>query len=281
MDEGQRFSLLYLDRSRTLKDSQRFRNRLAAFYSKSLNNYRDKIIEAIHLEIGAEIRIGPGGYMLSDFIKKAESRDILDSITVIYSVINRHASSMLAEKWKEFVQKALFEENLGYRLDNKCGVHYFVDEEFERNRFSTLSVLENPIYNSSRAAYDMTYQYLDNNPIDTKGAVRSIFESIEILVKQMVSTNNLNKRIVENALKEKCLEAYANDETARKVISQMFDGFAQWVNAIHNYRHGQSDMEPVAPPVNVAIYIISSGTGFLRWLIEINNELERNKLIKN
>jgi len=178
-------------------------------------------------------------------------------------------------EWKQFVERALSEENMGYRLDKNCGVHFFVDEEFERNRFSTLSALDNQRYNASRAAYDMAYQYLDNDPIDTKGAVRSIFESIEILVKQMVPTKNLNKWIVENTLKEKCLGAYENDETAKKIIVQMFDGFAQWVDALHNYRHGQPDQEPVAPPVNVAIYIISSGTSFLRWLIEINNRLEK------
>jgi len=31
MEVGKRFSLLYLDRSKTLRDSTRFRNRLAAF----------------------------------------------------------------------------------------------------------------------------------------------------------------------------------------------------------------------------------------------------------
>lgn len=278
MNEGQRFSLLYLDPSKTLKDSQRFSNRLAAFYQNFLRDYGTIIIEAIRLEIGAEVPIGRSGhgYNVSDFFKKAELRDILDSIAVFYNTIIRSGSSKLAAEWRGFVQKAISEENLGYRLDNKCGVHYFVDEEFERNRFSTLSYLENPRYNASRDAYDMAYQYLDNDPVDTKGAVRSIFESIEILVKQMVSTKNLNKWIIENTLKEKCLMVYANDETAKKVISQMFDSFAQWVDAIHNYRHGQPDMEPVAPPLNVAVYIISSGTSFLRWLIEINNELEKN-----
>ncbi len=279
MNEGQRFSLLYLDRSIKLRDSERFRNRLAAFYQESLNrSYGTDILGAIQLEIGADVPRRSGyGYNISDFFKKSELRDILDSITVIYSTINKPASSTLAEKWKAFVRKVLSEENLGYRLDNKCGVHYFVDEEFERNRFSTLSLLDNPRYNAIRAAYDMAYQYLDNDPIDIKGAVRSIFESLEILVKQMIPTKNLNKWIVENTLKDKCLEVYRDDETAKKVISQIFDGFAQWVEAIHNYRHGQADVEPVAPPINVAVYIISSGTSFLRWVIEINNELEKNK----
>lgn len=276
MNEGQRFSLLYLDRSKTLRDSLRFRNRLAAFYWEYLDKFHEsQIVNAIQLEIGAEVPSGVYGYSVKDFFKKAKLRDLLDSITVIYSVIICSSFKGQAEPWKQFVQRASSEEILGYRLDNKCGVHYFVDEEFERNRFSTLSALDSPRYNASRDAYDMAYQYFDNDPIDTKGAVRSIFESIEILVKQMVPTNNLNKWIVENTLKEKCLEAYANDETARKVISQMFDGLAQWVDAIHNYRHGQADIEPVAPPVNVAVYIISSGTSFLRWLIEINSVLEK------
>lgn len=273
MNEGQRFSLLYLDRSKILRDSQRFRNRLAAFYWKSLHDYQDKIVTAIHLEIGANVPTTAYSYDVSDFFKKTDLRDLLDSITVIYNTLIGFSHSVKAENWKQFIQRAFSEENMGYRLDTKCGVHYYIDEEFERNRYSTLSALENSRYNAIRDAYDMAYKYLDSDPIDTKGAVRSIFESIEILVKQMVDTKNLNKWIVENTLKEKCIGAYAKDETAKKVISQMFDGFAQWVDAIHNYRHGQADIEPVAPPVNVAIYIISSGTSFLRWLIEINNVL--------
>jgi len=39
MNEGVRFSLLYLDRSESLKDSKRFRNRLAAFYLQFLDKY--------------------------------------------------------------------------------------------------------------------------------------------------------------------------------------------------------------------------------------------------
>jgi hypothetical protein len=154
MDEGQRFSFLYLDRSTKLRDSERFRNKLAAFFAQSLSrDYGTDILGAIQLEIGANVPIGRSGYgyNISEFFKKSEIKDILDSITVIYSTIIKLDSSSIkvAGKWKEFVQRALFEENLGYRLDNKCGVHYFIDEEFERNRFSTLASLENPRYNAS------------------------------------------------------------------------------------------------------------------------------------
>jgi hypothetical protein len=219
---------------------------------------------------------GVVSYSVYDFFKQSELRDLLDSITVIYKIIkiNTREYSYLAESWKEFVGTAISEENLGYRLDNECGVHFFVDEEFERNRFSALAVLEDPQYSGSRAAYDAAYKYLDADPIDTKGAVRSIFESIEILVKQMVDTKNLNKWIVENTLKTKCLKIFESDLIASNVASKMFDGFAQWVDSVHNYRHGQVGDEPVSPPENIAIYIISSGTAFLRWLVCLNNVLQ-------
>ena len=89
----------------------------------------------------------------------------------------------------------------------------------------------------------------------------------------MVDTRNLNKRIVENDLKDKCIQLYEGNETALKTVAELFDGFAKWVNALHNYRHGQADEEPVAPSEAVAIYVLSSGSSFLRW-IDINNNLE-------
>ena len=227
------------------------------------------------MEIGAEVPSVYSSYSVSEFFENTELRDLLDSITVIYEAISSAGFGESADRWKDFVARALSEDNLGYQLDEKCGVHYLVDEEFERNRYSTLLALDNPRYSSIRTAYDMAYQYLDNQPMDTKGAVRSIFESIEILVKQMVDTKNLNKWVVENTLKEKCLSFYESDATAKTVMSQMFDGFAQWVDSIHNYRHGQTDTDPVAPPVNIAVYALSSGTAFLRWLIELNNSFEK------
>lgn len=276
MNEGEKFSLVYLNRSEPVRDSQRFRNRLAAYYWESLHKYYDSaIVKIIQKEIGAEVPFTAMSYSVSDFFKKNETRDVLDAITLIYRILSPSGPSQSSEQWKQFVSRVMKEENLGYQLDTKCGIHYLVDEEFERNRFSTLSVLDNPQYNGVRAAYEDAYRYMDNTPIDTKASVRSMFESIEILVKQMVQTKNLNKWIVENSLKEKCTEPYKNDETALRVVSELFDGFARWVEGLHNYRHGQGSKEPVAPSEGVAIYVLSSGSAFLRWLIGINNYLTK------
>jgi hypothetical protein len=274
MEEGKRFSQVYLERLAPLRDSVRFRNRLVAYYWEHLHDvHEERIRRLIQRETGAEIPFVSTSYSLAHFFKSNEIRDILDSITLIYQVLVEVGWKNWAENWKEFVARILKEENLGYQLDSRCGVHYFVDEEFEQNRFSALAALEDPKYNGVRAAYEDAYRYLDAQPMDTKAAVRSMFEALEILVKQMVQTQNLSKWIVENTLKQKCLPLYQNEPTAAKVVAGLFDGFALWVDSLHNYRHGQSSEQPVAPKEEVAVYILSSGSAFLRWLVGINNDL--------
>jgi hypothetical protein len=100
----------------------------------------------------------------------------LDSITLINQTLMLERWQTDAEKWKSFVVRVLREENVGYTVDHQCGVHYFVDEEFERNRASTLAVLGHPRYLSMRAAFDDAYRHMDSNPRDTKASVRSMFE---------------------------------------------------------------------------------------------------------
>jgi hypothetical protein len=278
MEEGKRFSQIYLERGAPLRDSVRFRNRLSAyFYQHLTSNHTAKVAPVIEAETGAKIR-RIGAYIdIPWFFESNELRDILDSITLIYRVINDAGYRTDAANWKNFVARTLREENLGYRLDSKCGVHYFIDEEFERNRVSTLSILHDLKYAGVRDAYEAAYRHMDSDPPDTKATVRSMFESLEILVRQMVpATKNLNRWIVENTLKEKCIKIYESEPTAARVVAGLFDGFADWVDALHNYRHGQPSGQPVAPSEEVAVYVLSTGSAFLRWLIGINTEPPSN-----
>ncbi len=268
MEEGKRFSQVYLERGAPTGDSERFRNRLLSFYTELALAYLLETVRLIEKETGA---LMPSG--IDDFFRDNELRDILDSITLIYDVLVRNKDDR-AITWKNSVARVFREENLGYRLDSKCGVHYFIDEEFERNRLSTLTALDDPKLNSVRNSYETAYRYMDNDPPDTKAAVRSIFESLEILVRQMVpSAKNLNRWVVEHTLKETCSKLYEKEPTAKTVVSNLFDGFADWVDGLHNYRHGQPSDQPVAPKEEVAVYVLSSGSAFLRWLIGINADL--------
>jgi hypothetical protein len=176
MEEGKRFSQVYLERGAPIRESVRFRNRLSAYFSRYLgNNHTVRVASVIEAETGTKIpRIGTY-YDIPTFFERNELRDIFDSITLIYQVLNAAGYKTDAETWKSFVTRVIEEENLGYRLDPKCGVHYFVDEEFERNRISTLLALDDPKYSGVRDAYEAAYRHMDSDPPDSKAAVRSMF----------------------------------------------------------------------------------------------------------
>jgi hypothetical protein len=277
--KGKRFSLVYLDRAVPARDSQRFRNRLAAYYWEYLHDdHREVIRKALQREAGIQVPWLASSYNIAGVFEKGELRDVLDAITIIYQQLNQQKWIGRADGWKSFVQRSFREENVGYTLDEQGGVHYFVDEEFERNRTSTLAVLEHQQYREVRAALEDAYRHLDSNPADTKASVRSVFEALEILVKHMVKTKNLNRWIVENTLKTRCLALYQADPVATKVVDSLFDSLALWVDALHHYRHGQPGEEPVSPDEPLCIQIISSGSSYIRWLVQLDTELLSRKI---
>jgi len=147
----------------------------------------------------------------------------------------------------------LREENLAYSLDDLCGVHYFIDEEYERNRVSVLRGMESPRYSGLRAAFESAHAHLDAQVPDTKASVRSIFEAIEILARLMdPQSKNLNKWQVQNKLKPLVI-ASAADPIEGECFGKLLDGVAEWVDAVHLYRHEQGVETPVAPSLELAV----------------------------
>lgn len=268
MNEGELFSRTYLRTGVPTQDSMRFRNRL--YGQMQLNHSRDsswyEVAQALRQSGGLDIQGSFGGFRT--FLLQSPIQDILDFVTLYW----RRAGGDTAydsrpEKWRSFVSTALKEENLGYRLDGKCGVHYFVDEEFERNRVSALSALDAPPLRAARTALEEAHRYLDPGSRDTKTSVRSAFEALEIVVRLMFpEQKNLNKWLVENKLKPLAVGA-AKDETEAKAVSLTFDGLAQMIDGLHIYRHGQPVVEPAAPTLDFAVFTLSSIAAALRWIV--------------
>jgi hypothetical protein len=235
----------------------------------------------IHQETGFSVPYNVSHYDLESLYVAVPFDILLNLITVVWRYLNDKAKeyqtggrlvAVRAQLWLDFVRRAMKEENLRYTVDSECGVHYSIDEEFERNRLSALRCLESKRYAGARDAFDAAFRHFDANPPDTKAAVRSIFEAVEIVAKMMTSAPRLNRQLVEKeltALAVKC----ATDSTAVETVKELFAGFALWVNAAHNYRHGQGKQEPIAPPIEVAVYMLSSGTAFLRWLVAIDQKI--------
>jgi hypothetical protein len=225
-------------------------------------------------ETGASVPYAHGVASFPDVFRKLDMRDVLDAISLVYAAIqHRDLHGVLrdpavsARNWKEFVARAMREENIGYCVDDECVVHYHVDEEFERSRSATVAVLSLPKFANALSAHEDAYGHLDRTPPDTKAAVRSIFEAVEVIAKLILpSAQNLNKKMASDALKVACKAVAAQDVTEQACLDQMFLSLGEWINGVHLYRHGQGSHEPVAPSEELAIHTLSTGSAFARTL---------------
>ena len=276
---GQLFSQVYIARGEVEKDSARFRRRMGAYVDQVLRDHKSKFADVIQRELGVDVPwIANWGPSIPRFFEEAEIRDVLDSITLIWRTLVQLQYSIVAHHWLSFVQRALHEESLGYRLDERAGIHYFVDEEFERNRAATLESLADAKYAAVAAEFEQAHRCLDQEPADTKGAIRAVFDAIEILVKLVVAgkkVSRLGATEVDKHLKPLAQRAYANDPTARTAANQLLSSLSNWINSAHQYRHGQKVHEPAPPPLNLAVAMVSLGATYLRWLVEIERLANR------
>ena len=275
---GERFSHVYIARGTPTKDSQRFRVRLGAFCKQFLNSYGTDFATAISRELGVDVPFVGMYRSISRFLLEAELRDVLDAITLIWRVLRQQRLERLANRWLQFVERTLKEENLGYRVDEAAGLHYFVDEEFERNRFATLQCLADPRYTAVAAEFENAYQKLDQDPADTKGAVRAVFEAVEILGKLMVGENRMSRLTtheINTHVRPIVESVYQRDAVALIAANKFLDGLIDWVSSIHEYRHGQEVEEPAPPPLGLAVAMVSAGATYLRWLAEIDHLANR------
>jgi hypothetical protein len=205
----ERFSQIYLDRGAPTRDSERFRRRLSAYFVE--NFYRainDECVKKLTIETGvgnSVLNKGRYGGMPSVF-EHGEPRDVLDAITAVFSVLIDEREPEAAQIWRTFVARVMHEENVGYRVDSQCVAHYHVDQEFERNRASTLTALERVEFAGIKASFEDAFRHLDADPQDTKAAVRSMFEAVESIAKLMVpGQGRLTRNLCVQKLKDACI----------------------------------------------------------------------------
>ena len=269
MKEGVRFSQVYLDRSTPVNDSVRMRNRISAIYWDMLSNDKNDLISLIQKETGAKVPFTGASFSISNFFETAEIRDLLDSITIIYNYYVK-SQRYKAIQWHTFISRVLREENVGYRLDGSGGVHFFVDEEFDRNRVSLIFGLTSQPAVSE--LFSKAYSFLDASPPDTSSAVKAIFEAIEVLYKHLVDAGGkdiLNSYGIQNKIKPLFQQAHNENPIEAKALDHMMDSLCDWIDAGHMYRHGQKVEEPAPPTLEFAVLYLSQGASYLRLLLAL------------
>ncbi|MEJ1167869.1 hypothetical protein [Variovorax sp. CCNWLW235] len=277
---GMPFTRLYLQPAAPLSDSAPFRIRLGSYAQEHLKAEHGDLATFLRVEGG--LKLSHTGYWRYDqFFETAALPDILNAITFVYRyLMGKHATRLrfvnvspfedMAVAWRQFVHRVLSEQSIGYIVDALCGVHFQVDAEFQRNQASVLRGLGHPRYAAVKAALENALGHLDAQPVDSKSAVRSAFEAMEILARLMVpQAQNLNRRMIDTHLKPQMV-AGVIEPTDLAMMGKMLDGFADFVDSIHHYRHGQGVQQPIAPSMDVAVYVLSSAASAVRWLVSVD-----------
>jgi hypothetical protein len=280
---GLPFSLNYLRPSAPLNDSSRFRVKISQAFGDIAEDYTFEIKAHFALDVGVSIN-GSTIYEIKSWFLTASIADVLDCITSTWTFFVKrrnvdigrrsYPGEMVAEKWHSFVSAAFSTESMGYQLDERCGVHYFVDSEFEGARAAAVSGLGAPRYTNVAHSLEKAYAFLDGPVVDTKSAARSAFEAIEILAKLMVSeAQNLNGRMIETRLEPLVLSGCI-DDAHKNMASAIMKSLKEFVNGVHYYRHGQGEESVIEPPMDIAVYILSQVSNAIRLLIPVDQRLQ-------
>lgn len=277
---GQRFSHVYIPRGIPLQDSARMRRRLASCFDKLDSKHYMKSNEmSAHFtgELGTYIPSYDSGRVVWEtFFYDASIEDVLDSITIYFKKLwrltgNRDSCSFVLRE----VSRIFKEENVRYRIDAQCGVHLSIDAEYERSMASAVAGLGNPRYTAAKHAFDAAQAAQDRTEPDFKEALRNVFEAVEVVFKLILpETKRISGRDIGEKLKPLMASTYPDSPTAVTVAGQYLDSMCDWVNSVHNYRHGQPLEEAPQPPLDLSVALMSSGVAYLRWLIGIDQMLE-------
>ncbi len=269
--EGARYSATYLAKNPPAQDSGRARRRLAAYISNDLYVHDEVIWSHLEKELGAEAKGGSDYIKIAKVLTEAPQVLFLDAVTEIYcslltegrSAGSRHIGRQ-ADAWQLFVKRVFAEEALVFEIDNKCGVHPLVDQAYVTDRTAVIAGLGDPQYSSGLVHYEAAMDRFSGADPELGPAIREVFLSAEAVFKAIFPTaprlevNEINKRLKP----ELCGNMGENE---RNAVSLSLTGFGNWVSAAHHYRH--ADREPEPPSLETAILLISTGSGFIRWMI--------------
>lgn len=268
---GKLFSELYLEKGDPRSDSARARLRVASNFCSVLGPHTVNFGELIERRLGIQPpAAGSSDYFWKRYFEQIKVRDFLDIITLVWQFLDLTDKGN-AKVWPLTIGKIFSDENLGYRVDEKGGVHFSVDPQYEEVRAFAIASLVPAKYGAVRDAFAKAQLAMDRSPPDGKVAIRETFEAAETLFRLMFpATSRLGSTEVNSYLRPHVRGLHGGNQAAIDAANQFVSAFSDWVNGAHQYRHGQAVEEPTPPPLPFAVAMVSSGAAYLRWLAELD-----------
>ena len=270
---GQLFTDVYRAKGEPVEDDSRFRvQALALFYT--IFNYREHgdiasfLMRRLGIEVPSSENYGGISYDFDAWFKKCRADDFLNFITMIARVLDGRPEQ---ERWISGISLALDQRNMKYELDDAGGVHFRIDAAFQHSKRLTLACLAGADFTAAHEELEKAFGYLTQIKPDTKMAAVNVFLAAENVFKLVAGTKSgLDEGEVGKTLTQLVQRVYAaSDDATKQASSRLVQSFAKWASACHPYRHGQNEIELVAPPAEIAITLVTAGADFIRWLAEL------------
>lgn len=262
--EGALFIRNYAQPSVKLKDSERARRRILQHFWDQSSQTRNEFVKLVKSELGVDYPYSVSDYWHDKFWTTAQVVDFLSSVTIVYRLSNRREALLAA------MRRIFVEENLRYRLDDRGGVHFLVDEQFERSIAATLDGLGQAQFKAARHTLEQALEIMSGANPSGKSLIRGVFEAVEsaFLVRiQPANANRLNDQSINNHLRPILVTRYANAPDANDKIDRVLELLKAWVRTAHPFRHGVPFDQIHEAPFDYAILLADQGMAFLRHIV--------------
>ena len=272
---GKRFSQVYLTGGEALPDSSRARVRMARLVKRlglTGQTYGQGFVGLIEHELGVPVpRNSLLQYSATEFIEQCDLRDFLDLVSLVHS----HYDDVpeVAQDWLPGCRRIFSEERLRYVINDAGGVRFSLDAAFERSVPAVVHGLGHPALRGALDSFEKSLAALSETPPDGKAAIRNVFEAVEITFRTLCpGPPRIGDSEITRHLVPKLDSTYAGDVVAKRAAGKLAQSLAEWVDGAHFYRHGQTGEEPVQPPLDLTVAIVSGGTSLLRWLAGLHSK---------
>lgn len=265
---GEVYSRVYHAPALAEQDSERMRRRLYELWRQE-DGDTARFAPLLMAETGVSIRRQYHGFNIELFFLEAELRDVFDAITHFW----RSQAGTAKQRWAAGVARIFSQEHVAYRLTEVCTVRRTFDDAFDFVVQAAVAGLGRPKHNNSRHKFQAAQDAWSRSQPDFLGAVRSLFDACENTFKQTFEgADRLAGDRMEAHLKPVIEARYA--DRALDVAKLLIKHYREWVAAMHFYRHADGTPDPAPPPPELSVALITTGIGFLRYLLEMDSYLE-------
>lgn len=261
------YSRAYLKPDAPLEDSERFRVRLSAVVDR-LRPDTHQLAGAVRFKLGVEVDSTLYDYVFGRWIARCDRRDLLDFMTILIEMSPEDERSAVIAT----LRTMLLEEYLAFEMTDDGSVKPKIDMAFAGNVEAAIALMGKPRYAGVRREFETGQTSLSPIPPNWTQATRHTFFALENLFKLMFPKQpRLGAKEAETVLKAALDRRYASaTPSVQREASRMLSAFKEWIEAGHFERHAQGTEDPHTIPEELGILMVSQGTSYLRWLIELD-----------